>query len=230
MRAFQTDGSNPIPYLDKGARVDIFGFWTQRCVRRKYPILFKVACAAFSIFHGPKIEGTFSVMGNIITKGRSRTSIETYAAYQSVKMFLKSKKKTAPQYFQTVDMDIARSILGASKRESERTSNNQNQISQRRDALNIEKPQTATSCRKKLVTEQVKLHKRHVKGVERSSASGPSTSSAGPSTSSAGPSTSSARPSTSSAGPSTSSAGPSTVGKRKRQTTLQCFVKKSKKN
>ena len=77
-------------------------------ISRKYPALSKVATTAFSIFHGPRVESSFSSMGNILEKKRSQLNVETYDAYQTVRYYLTANKQTACGVFDmdAVDKDI----------------------------------------------------------------------------------------------------------------------------
>ena len=54
-----------------------------------FPALSKVAKAALSVFHGPLVEGSFNIMGNIIDAHSSRMAIETHDAFQTTQHFLR---------------------------------------------------------------------------------------------------------------------------------------------
>ena len=62
-------------------RADVW--WYQ--LKERYPILCKVALALLTIFHGPRVESSFSTMGNILDKQSGRMNVDTYSAIQSVK-------------------------------------------------------------------------------------------------------------------------------------------------
>ena len=62
-------------------RVD--NWWTK--LIEHYPNLSKVALAMLSIFHGPRVESSFSMMGNILDRKSGRISLQTYSAIQTVK-------------------------------------------------------------------------------------------------------------------------------------------------
>ena len=51
----------------------------------RYPNCFKMATAVLSIFHGPRVEGSFSGMTDIIDSKSGRLDIESYDAMQTVK-------------------------------------------------------------------------------------------------------------------------------------------------
>ena len=65
--------------------------------------LSKMVLALLSCFHGPQIEGSFSIMGNVITTQTACMGIKTLDAIQSVKYSLKASEKTAVQYFKKND-------------------------------------------------------------------------------------------------------------------------------
>ena len=82
--------------------------WWYKLVER-YPILTKLSLAALTIFHGPPVEGSFSVMGDIMDKKSGRMNVETYSAIQTVKYSLtakaskSSKKQKTIQFFHRED-------------------------------------------------------------------------------------------------------------------------------
>ena len=45
----------------------------------------------FSIFHSPRVEPSFNVMGDIIEKKSQRINLETYSAIQDIKYGLKTR-------------------------------------------------------------------------------------------------------------------------------------------
>jgi hypothetical protein len=51
--------------------------------------------AALSCFHGPLVESSFNVMGEIMDKSTTNMDIETYCALQTVKMAVQASGKTA---------------------------------------------------------------------------------------------------------------------------------------
>ena len=65
---------------------DCLTWWIS--VSKKYPVVFKVVRAVSSIFHGPRVESSFSAMGDIIDKKSERMNIETYASIQTIKYAL----------------------------------------------------------------------------------------------------------------------------------------------
>ena len=64
---------------------DIPLWWAIIFDSNKYPTLSKIIKAALSIFTGPQVESSFTMMHDIITPRASRMSVETYSSYMSVK-------------------------------------------------------------------------------------------------------------------------------------------------
>lgn len=90
---------------------EIVAFWCSEYITDKYPVLQKAALASLSIFHGPRIEGSFSVMSDIVCPKRSRLDIEMYAALQTVKYSLKAHKQSACQFFRPRSQRKTRKFL-----------------------------------------------------------------------------------------------------------------------
>ncbi|RUS87482.1 hypothetical protein EGW08_004736 [Elysia chlorotica] len=68
-----------------------------------YKLLRPVVKSFLSIFTGPRVESSFSVMNNIITSSTNRTLIETYQAIHKVKYKLLNAQKTSTQMFERKD-------------------------------------------------------------------------------------------------------------------------------
>lgn len=56
-----------------------------KLVKECYPFLFKMVPGILSIFHGPRVESSFNVMGDIIDKKSGRINLETYSTIQDIK-------------------------------------------------------------------------------------------------------------------------------------------------
>ena len=80
-------------YLDeKGMEVDCLNWW--QSIESKYPVTFKMVSAVLSIFHGPRVESSYSMMTDIIDSKSGRMNIETYDALQTVKYSLMANQST----------------------------------------------------------------------------------------------------------------------------------------
>lgn len=75
-------------------RVDLW--WAAvNCV----PILRKVMKAALSIFHGPQVESSFSIMKNVMDKKAGSMAVGTYSSVQTIKYHLKACKSSSVEFF-----------------------------------------------------------------------------------------------------------------------------------
>jgi hypothetical protein len=100
VRSYNVDPDLPADDLDGNpVRIDVWWF----AVSKRYPFLGKVVLGVLSCFHGPQVEGTFNVMGDVIDKRSSRMNIETYDSIQTVKYALLAKERNAVQHFQKED-------------------------------------------------------------------------------------------------------------------------------
>ena len=60
-------------------------------LKDKYLLLSKMSLALLTIFHGPRVESSFSVMGDVMDKKSGRMNVSTYSAIQTVKYSLNAK-------------------------------------------------------------------------------------------------------------------------------------------
>ncbi|RUS83267.1 hypothetical protein EGW08_008990, partial [Elysia chlorotica] len=74
-------------------------WWATVLANPNYKVLSPVVKSFLSIFTGPRVESSFSVMNNIITSSTNRTLIETYQAIHKVKYKLLNAQKTSTQMF-----------------------------------------------------------------------------------------------------------------------------------
>lgn len=86
---------------------NIAEWWSNVSSTGKYPGLSKIAAAALSCFHGPMVESSFNIMGDIIGSKSANLSTEVYSAYQSIKYNLRSKKVGAITLFKRDDIKHA---------------------------------------------------------------------------------------------------------------------------
>lgn len=118
------------PELDRIDDYDIVKFWNGTIIKRRYKWLYMIVSASLSIFHGPSVESSFNVMNNIVNSNCSRTSVETFNAYQTVKYSLRSKKLSSVERFRrnhmrcpidrTLALSLQRAWSGEKKLQSER--------------------------------------------------------------------------------------------------------------
>ncbi|KAL6473267.1 hypothetical protein MHYP_G00194550 [Metynnis hypsauchen] len=70
----------------------------------KYPALSALAKCCLSIFHGPRVESSFSLMNEMIDQRSGNMNVETFNAIQTVKYVLQSRGQTAVQMFERSDV------------------------------------------------------------------------------------------------------------------------------
>ena len=112
--------------LPESGDLECLVWW--KLVKHSYPCLFKVVTAALSVFHGPRVESSFNVMGDVMDKKSSQMNMETYSSSQDVKYGLKARKPKSSKssrsveyfsredkYFSPVDKSLARNMRNASK-------------------------------------------------------------------------------------------------------------------
>ena len=82
------NGNLPSTLNDEDNEVGFPEWWGK--ISDQYSVTFKVVCAILSIFHGPRLESTFSIMNNVIDQNLCRTNKETNGAIQDIKYALKN--------------------------------------------------------------------------------------------------------------------------------------------
>lgn len=88
---------------DAGNSIPVDVWWSEIFRKTKYTSLSKMVKAILSLFHGPIVEGSFSMMSDIIDKRSGRMQIDTYSAIQTVRYKLLSEKKSAVEFFHKKD-------------------------------------------------------------------------------------------------------------------------------
>ncbi|KAJ8366721.1 hypothetical protein AAFF_G00344980 [Aldrovandia affinis] len=74
-------------------------WWAHLMSTGKYPALSGVIRGAVSIFHGPMVESSFNLMGDIIDSKSANMNISTFDAIQTAKYYMKSRGMTATMMF-----------------------------------------------------------------------------------------------------------------------------------
>ena len=80
------DALLPSPVDNKGNDLECLIWWS--LLEKKYPLVFKTIVATLSIFLGPQVESSFSMMTDVIETKSGRLNIGTYEAIQTVKYSL----------------------------------------------------------------------------------------------------------------------------------------------
>ena len=89
--------------INTGEDADLDAWWCSVFKLHKYPSVEKVVTACLSIFSGPRVEQSFSIMNNIITTKTSSLNINTYEAILCVKYMLLAQNTTAIKLYPRAD-------------------------------------------------------------------------------------------------------------------------------
>ena len=82
-----------MPLPEETERLDIW--WNKVFKTKRYPVLSSLVRPCLSIFTGPMVECSFSVMNDIIDSRSGRMEIDTYSAIVTTKYNIKSTGKSA---------------------------------------------------------------------------------------------------------------------------------------
>ena len=116
-----------------------------------------IARAAMTVFHGPKVESSFSEMANIMDKKRGRMDARTYHSYQVVRYYLRAKKTTTVKLFwhddnqySPVDKALCYAIRQAAKRNKARLAKARAEKELKQVLYGVDKAVTSTAQKKLL--------------------------------------------------------------------------------
>ena len=134
-----------VPEFPRTDRVDK---WWQIFLKGKgWVELESLLKACLSIFSGPRVESSFSMMNSIITSKTNSLHTESYAAIQSVKYFLLKKGKSSIEYFHRedphydeVDLPLIDYMLKARQRDKKTLADAQQTKQQHRKSYNLQAP------------------------------------------------------------------------------------------
>ena len=157
-------------------------------LNEKYPALSKLSLAALTVFHGPRVESSFSVMGEVMDKKSGRMNVSTYSAIQTVKYSLAakaskvSKKQKCVQIFHREDKlkslvlkNVVTKIRNSKKTYVERiknlgsSSSTSSSTTVTKKAVLKTAADVETALKKKLVSERSKGNKENEPVPEKSS-------------------------------------------------------------
>ena len=91
IRKFQISNLLPSPMDKDGKLIKLDIWWAAVNKLELFPSLTKMAMALMSCFHGPAVESSFNVMGDVMGVKSARMHVSTYSAVQTVKYKLRSK-------------------------------------------------------------------------------------------------------------------------------------------
>lgn len=86
-------GEDDIPALEEGQRVD--EWWAKIIKQYSLNHLSRVVRAVLSIFHGPVVESSFNIMGDVIDERSGRMDMATFDAYHTTRYALAASGKNA---------------------------------------------------------------------------------------------------------------------------------------
>ncbi len=127
-----------------------------------------MALAALSCFHGPQVESSFSMMGDILDSRSGRIRVDTYGAIQTVKYSLKAKDTTANGMFGRADVmyspvnpSLCRNIRSAAKRYKAEQEKGREELEKKKALLKLESFKVISkAARAKLLTQQAEKKAR----------------------------------------------------------------------
>ena len=90
----QFDESLPSALEENDVPVQLDLWWGKISQTSSYPVLSQVFKACLSIFSGPHVESSFSLMSNIIDKQSNRMNIDTYNVMVTIKYRLQSESSS----------------------------------------------------------------------------------------------------------------------------------------
>ena len=168
VRRYQVDSFLP-PY-NQDIRID--HWWSEHHLTNNYPALSKMVHALLSCFHGPQVEGSFNIMGDVLDHKSCRMEIPTLSAVQTVSYHIRASHKTPLEYFKResiidspVDPLLMRNMKGAySKYKNELASKRQDRLAKQSSlALPSTSGQSKRKAKEDCEREQKRAKLDHLK-------------------------------------------------------------------
>lgn len=142
--------------IQTGQDTPIDEWWSQVFKLKKYPSVKRVVSGCLSVFTGPKVEASFSLMNNIITKTSSCMMISHYEAFLSLKYKLLNLNTTTCKLYHRpdpihspVDHSLAYHMQTAHSRYQAAIKKRKEEQAKKDKALFLPMPQDATEGRKR---------------------------------------------------------------------------------
>ena len=92
------------PPLSEGQRIDEWWANVFSQNRKTFPHLQTVVKSVLSVFHGPIVESTFNLMGDILDERSGRMAVDTLNAYQTCKYAIQASGKSSLDLFRREDV------------------------------------------------------------------------------------------------------------------------------
>ena len=89
VRKLMCDNTLPSNNDEKGENIPIVDWWA--ALVKKYPLTHWMVLSVLSIFHGPKVESSFSIMCDVIDKKTNKMKDKIFSATQTIKYSLQAK-------------------------------------------------------------------------------------------------------------------------------------------
>lgn len=165
VRLLLVDSDLPPAMDDDGKNeVDCLTWWSS--ISATYPCIFRMVTTVLSIFHGPRVESSFNIMGDVIDAKSGRINMHTYSAYQNVKYALQARHPAAAtsrsvnlfcrkqRLYTPVNPTLATNMRQAfSLYKAAQKKNNDEKLS-KQEEFNVQEDESTT--RKKLKVDNVK--------------------------------------------------------------------------
>ncbi|XP_033930621.1 uncharacterized protein [Pseudochaenichthys georgianus] len=135
----------------------------------KCPSLSAMVTCCLSIFHGPRVESSFSLMNEVIDQRSGNMNVPTFNAIQTVKYTLQSRGKTAVQLFRRedvkfgeVDRTLCKNINSAAATYKRQQKMNQKEKQQQQSKYGSQASGSAQQAKKQNAEEEKRARLRHV--------------------------------------------------------------------
>ncbi|XP_055031854.2 uncharacterized protein [Misgurnus anguillicaudatus] len=147
---------------------DAVSWWAAVFEKGRYPGLSMAVKAALSVFHGPLVESSFSLMSEIIDSRSSSMNISTLSAIQTVKHTLLTRKQTALQMFKRenlkygpVDQRMCHNIMSAGTKDKALRKQATLNAMERRREFDCQPSSSAAAARRAKAEEEALARRRH---------------------------------------------------------------------
>ena len=169
VHSFQVSHHVPSPFDQHNAPVPLDEWWAAVASLKKFPLLCKMAFALMSCFHGPHVEGSFNVMGDVLCPKSGRMLVQTYSAIQTVKYGLRATGKSALELYsrkdpkhEPVDVKLCHNLRTARKQYANEQAASRAIIEDKRKRLALAKPiESNQAAKRKLAFVQSVAKKAH---------------------------------------------------------------------
>lgn len=152
---------------DKGKPVEVDRWWAEVNKTGQYQLLYEMVSALLTCFHGPKVESSFSQMGDVLDRKSNRMHVSTFSAIQSVKYGLKANNMTAIQSFSRKDKlrspvnnNLCRLLRGSHKKHVEEHAKHRAEEEAKRTALSLKKQELVNKRKAKATMAEAEKKSR----------------------------------------------------------------------